>query len=111
MPVMERATEAYGFARPAYPKAMFARLAAGGEITRHVDGPGSNLVTHKIHVPLRTNPGAVFLVADEPFHLACGHAYEVNNIRPHAARNDGAEDRIHFIFEAYDAAQAESGPA
>lgn len=104
-PIMDKAALPYGYAQNGFPKAMFARLAAGNAIDRHVDGAGSNLQCHKIHVPLVTNPKATFTVADEEFHLPVGHAYEVNNIKPHAAANLGDEDRIHFIFELYDASQ------
>lgn len=104
LPVMEQAIRPYGFERPAFPKAMLARLEAGAEIDRHVDGAGSNLVTHKIHVPIQTNPEAFFYVGDEAVHLEAGQAYEVNNIAPHGAVNRGDADRIHFIFEVFEAA-------
>lgn len=103
LPIMEQAIRPYGFVEPAFPKAMLARLEAGQEIDRHIDGAGSNLVTHKIHVPLQTNPGALFYVNDEAFHLEAGQAYEVNNIVPHGAVNRGDADRIHFIFEVFEA--------
>lgn len=107
-PVMQDLSAQYGYAETRFPKAMFAKLLAGHDIDRHVDGAGSNLTTHKIHVPLVTNPDAFFAVGDEEFHLDFGRAYEVNNIRPHAARNGGTEDRVHFIFELFDAAQPEA---
>lgn len=103
-PVMRAAIRPYGFAEPEFPKAMLARLAAGQVIDRHVDGAGSNLTTHKIHVPLVTNDEALFETNGEVVHLSEGHAYEVNNVAPHAARNGGAEDRIHLIFEVFDRA-------
>lgn len=105
-PVMDTAIAPYGFADPVFPKAMLARLEVGQVIDRHVDGAGSNLRTHKIHVPLVTNPGALFQSGDEFIHLAYGRAWEVNNIRPHGGVNRGDADRIHFIFEVFDAAAA-----
>lgn len=104
LPVMEQAIVSYGFTQPEFPKVMFARLAAGKEIAVHTDGAGSNLHTHKIHVPLVTNPEAVFLTNGETLHLEEGRAYEVNNIAAHGCHNRGTEDRIHFIFEVFDAA-------
>ncbi len=82
---------------------MLARLLAGQEIDRHVDGTGSNLLTHETHVPLQTNPDALFTIEDDTRHLAYGNAYEVNNIVRHAAVNRGAEHRVHLIFEHFDA--------
>lgn len=102
-PIMREAIAPYRFASPRFPKAMLARLQAGQRIDPHYDGAGSNLRTHKIHVPLVTNPEAVFLVRDERVHLEAGNAYEVNNIVSHGGENLGEEDRIHLIFEVYDA--------
>ena len=102
VPVLDQATAGFGFTQRVYPKVMLARLAAGGVIDRHVDGAGANLFTHKIHVPLETNPRVTFFVNDRPFHLEEGRAYEVNNIAPHAAENLGTTDRIHLIFEVFD---------
>ena len=102
LPIMEQAIAPYSYTQPTYPKAMLARLAAGHIIDRHVDGAGSNLYTHKIHIPLQTNPQATLMVNDITYHLQAGYAYEVNNIVPHGAENFGEADRIHFIFEVFD---------
>ena len=103
-PLFDEIVKPYNFLQPEYPKAMFARLSAGHEIDRHIDGAGSNLHTHKIHIPIQTNKEALFSVGKNWLHLQENRAYEVNNIRPHAARNGGDEDRIHLIFEVFDAA-------
>ena len=102
LPIMDAVVAPYGYTKPAYPKAMLARLAAGHIIDSHVDGAGSNLHTHKIHIPIQTNLGAIFYVNKVPHHLEEGMAYEVNNIVPHAVENFGQTDRIHFIFEVFD---------
>lgn len=102
LPVLHAAVQPYGFRQPVFPKVMLARLAAGYGIDRHVDGAGPNLHTHKIHVPLQTSEGAIFSVGDDHCHLREGVAYEVNNIRPHAAMNGGTTDRIHLIFEVFE---------
>jgi hypothetical protein len=101
-PVMEQAVAPYAFRRPVFAKAMLAKLEAGQRIDPHHDGAGSNERCHKIHVPLATNPDAKFFVDGKLFHLELGYAYEVNNIVAHGARNGGAEDRIHFIFEVFE---------
>lgn len=105
LPVMTAAVEPYHFTNPVFPKAMLARLEAGQFINTHVDGAGSNLRTHKIHVPIQTNPEALFTSNGETTHLEQGVAYEVNNIAPHSAVNQGPTDRIHFIFEVFDEPQ------
>ncbi len=108
-PLMEGVVASYGLARPAFPKVMLARLAAGESIDRHRDGGVGNYVTHKIHVPVQTNPGALFGTEDDAgrqqlTHLAAGRAYEVNNVGTHWVENRGGDDRIHLIFEVFDAA-------
>ena len=102
MPVMQQAVSSMGFQHSVFPKVMFAKLAAGGEIDEHVDGAGSNLLTHKVHVPLITNPKAVFVSNGDSSHFEVGFAYEVNNIAAHSAANRGDSDRIHLIFEVFE---------
>ena len=102
MPVMDAAVRPYQFRQPVFPKVMLARLAAGGVVDPHTDGQGSNLYTHKVHVPIQTNDRAWIDVGDQRFHLSPGLAYELNNLAPHGAENGGAIDRIHLILEVYD---------
>ena len=108
LPVMAQAAAPYGYAGPVYPKAMLARLAAGHGIDPHADSDGSgedsHPLTHRIHVPLQTNPRATLTVDGADFHLEAAHAFEVNNLVTHSAFNGGAEDRIHFIFEVFEGA-------
>ena len=106
LPVMAQASAAYGFAEPVYPKAMLARLEAGREIPLHEDAGGSHPFAHKVHVPIETNPQATLTAGGADFHLEAGHAFEVNNLSAHGARNGGKEDRIHFIFEVFEGASA-----
>ena len=108
LPILQEAIRDYGFIAPEFPKVMLARLEAGNMIDPHRDGAGSNLLTHKIHIPLQTNPGALFSAGGKVRHLEVGHAYEVNNIGRHSARNDGLQDRIHLIFEVFDTARHKS---
>ena len=102
LPVMAQAAAGYGFVEPVYPKAMLARLAAGGEIEGHIDAQPANALVHKIHVPLVTNPKAMLRVHGEEFHLPVGRAWEINNLTVHGAFNGGGRDRIHFIFEVFE---------
>lgn len=104
LPIMDKITAQYGHGEIAYSKVMLAKLDAGQEIDAHVDGKGSNLVTHKIHVPIITNSKAIFYIDGKAKHLRAGQAYEVNNIVKHGVKNMGEEDRVHLIFEHYDAA-------
>lgn len=105
LPVMQRATESYGYANGVYPRVMFARMAPGGIIHPHVDSNPAAQWPHKIHVPILTNPRVGFLSGGSVHHFPEGCAVEVNNLGLHAVQNDGDTDRIHLIFEYYDADQ------
>ena len=106
-PVMAAAVAPYGYARGLFPRVMLARMAAGGVIQPHVDALAAAKWPHKIHVPLVTNPQVVSHFGGAEHHFAVGEAVEVNNLAPHWVRNEGASERVHLIFEYYDADQAE----
>jgi hypothetical protein len=106
-PVLRQATARYGYARGVFPRIMLARMAPGGVIQPHIDANPAAKWPHKIHVPLVTNEQVVFYIGQQGHHFPAGEAVEVNNLGPHAVRNGGATDRIHLIFEYYDADQPE----
>ncbi|MCZ0945346.1 MAG: aspartyl/asparaginyl beta-hydroxylase domain-containing protein [Gammaproteobacteria bacterium] len=100
LPVMEQAAKGLGYADCRFPRVMFARVPAGGDISGHYDGEASHYI-HKIHVPLLTNEQALFRVGRKEMHLPAGEIFEVNNKRVHSVTNGGSTDRIHLIFECY----------
>jgi hypothetical protein len=101
-PVLRQAIAPYGYANGEFPRVMLARMPPGETIKRHVDSAPAARWPHKIHVPLKTNPGVLFFVDPNDYHLEVGQAYEVNNLGLHAVRNEGSEPRVHLIFEYYD---------
>jgi hypothetical protein len=104
-PVLGAAVRDYGYARGVFPRVMLARMPPGGVIHPHIDANPAAKWPHKIHVPLTTNPGVVSLFGGVEHNFPVGEAVEVNNLGPHWVRNDGDTDRIHLIFEYYDADQ------
>jgi len=80
-------------------RAMAANLVAGGRINPHFDSHSSFRLSHRIHVPITTNPRVRFTIDGRPFQLKVGQAYEINNQKTHSVINSGAEDRITFIFD------------
>lgn len=80
-------------------RAMVAKLTPEAKIDPHVDQGESFATSHRIHVPLETNPGVQFKIGGRNFHLEEGIAYEVSNLDPHAVMNRGLRDRLHFIFD------------
>ncbi len=80
-------------------RAMAAKLRAGGIIDPHVDKHPSFHVSHRVHVPITTNPRVRFMIDGRPYQFKVGDAYEINNQMNHSVMNKGSEDRITFIFD------------
>jgi len=80
-------------------RAMAAKLKSGGVIAPHRDSHLSFVHSHRIHIPLTTNPGVRFMINGRPHRFSVGAAYEINNQRNHSVMNSGTEDRITFIFD------------
>jgi hypothetical protein len=108
-PVLTQAVRDYGYVRGAYPRVMLANMPPGGVIPPHVDANPAALWPHKIHVPLFTNDRVVCWFGEAEHHFPAGEAVEVNNLGGHWVRNGGDTDRVHLIFEYYDADQPEPG--
>ena len=102
-PSIEAVTPYYGFSNGQTCRIMLAKLKAGKQISKHVDGMPASDVPHKIHVPLITDPEVKFWVEDEEIYLPRGAAYEVNNKLMHGGANRSDIDRIHLIFDYFDA--------
>ena len=80
-------------------RAMAAKLLSGGRINPHFDSHDSFRHSHRIHVPITTNPRVRFTIDGKPFQLTVGKAYEINNQKTHSVINSGKDDRITFIFD------------
>ena len=104
-PVMAQAVSPYGYARGVFPRVMLARMRPGGVIHPHIDANPAAKWPHKIHVPLSTNPDVACFFGSQEHHFPVGEAVEVNNLGPHWVKNQGSTDRVHLIFEYFDADQ------
>ncbi len=91
-------------------RAMAVRLPPGGRITPHVDEHESLRVSHRIHLPLITNPRVRFFIDGVPHRFEAGRAVEVNNQLSHSVMNDGTTGRVHFIFDYLPAAEVATRP-
>ena len=104
-PVLAQAVASYGYANGEFPRVMLARMAPGGVIKPHRDANPAAKWPHKIHVPLLTSERVVFFIDGVGYHFVEGDAVEVSNMAVHAVENNGDTDRIHLIFEYFDADQ------
>jgi hypothetical protein len=100
-PIIDLARARYEYGEGETSKIMLSKLRAKGSIPTHVDSSPSSLVPHKVHVPLETNEGVIFVIGGTRHHLAVGKAYEINNLLPHSVENNSDTDRVHLIFELY----------
>jgi hypothetical protein len=80
-------------------RAVAAKLAAGGNITPHIDSLKSFAYGHRIHIPVTTNNLVRFMIDGRPYRFEIGNVYEINNLVTHSVMNAGKEDRISFIFD------------
>ncbi|GAA0298747.1 hypothetical protein GCM10009087_05740 [Sphingomonas oligophenolica] len=106
-PVLAQAVRGFDYGRGIFPRVMLARMPRGGVIHPHIDTNPAAKWPHKIHVPLLTNVGVVSFFGGQEHHFPAGGAVEVNNLGPHWVHNRGDTDRVHLIFEYYDADQPE----
>jgi hypothetical protein len=104
-PVLTQAVRPYGYARGVFPRVMLASMPPRGVIHPHIDANPAAKWPHKIHVPILTNTAVLSFFGGGEHNFPAGEAVEVNNLGPHWVRNDGDSDRVHLIFEYYDADQ------
>lgn len=82
-----------------------ATLPPHTELLYHVDCYLYQNESHKVHVPLFTNPEALYQTIDEhdderrDFHFRVGQVYEINNILYHRSVNRGDAPRTHLIID------------
>lgn len=80
-------------------RAMAAKLVPGGIIKPHYDKHASFENSHRIHIPITTNPKVRFMINGRPNQFEVGNIYEINNQMQHSVMNKGSDDRITFIFD------------
>jgi hypothetical protein len=75
-------------------------LEAGGVIREHRDS-GASLddgVT-RLHIPIRTSPGARFRIDGEEVHFSAGDTWYLNASCLHGVENRGPVARVHLMFD------------
>ena len=80
-------------------RANLVRLNPGGTIDAHQDKNFSLAHSHRIHIPIITNPGVEFRVGDENRYLAEGEVVEINNRRMHSVSNNCDAARVHLLID------------
>ena len=75
------------------------KLAAGAEVSLHVDFNYHWYSRVRIHIPVVTNPSVIFHCGDERLHMDAGECWIFDSWRRHRVVNQGAEDRIHLVID------------
>ena len=82
--------------------AVIANLPAGETILEHIDSPSVFKSSHRIHLPIKTNPDVWFSCGPEKINMKEGTFYEISNTDcKHGVKNDSSEDRYHYIIDLY----------
>lgn len=81
--------------------ARLMRLDPGAVVKTHSDPDLDFAQGHaRIHIPVRTNPGARFVLNDTPVVMRAGEVWYLRLSDPHSLHNDGSEARVHLVVDA-----------
>lgn len=80
-----------------------ATLPCNKTLLWHIDSYIYQSLSHKIHIPLITNPFATYefmqMKLERKVFFQVGNAYEINNIWMHRSSNFGRTARTHIIID------------
>ncbi len=80
--------------------AIFINLPARSKIYAHTDLGPIFRVSHRIHLPIFTNPDCLFTVDGKTINMKEGDIWEINNDgKKHDVVNNGDSDRIHLLMD------------
>ena len=72
------------------------------QLSYHVDPCWFHQHSHRVHIPIITNPDALWCIEDRYHHFDLGGYYEVNNRIYHSFCNNGSQHRLHLLFDLMD---------
>ncbi len=75
------------------------KLAAGCEVSSHVDFNYHWYSRVRIHIPVITNPDVTFYCGDEQIHMRAGECWIFDSWRRHNVINRSGEDRVHLVID------------
>lgn len=81
-------------------QAILTRLHAGALIGKHKDKGPITATSHRVHVPIITNPHCIFTVDTEFMNMRPGEIWAIDNVgKYHSVSNLGLSHRIHLILD------------
>lgn len=75
------------------------KLAAGTEVSPHIDFNYHWYSRVRIHVPITTFPEVTFYCGDEQRHMAAGECWIFDSWRQHRVTNESNQDRVHLVID------------
>lgn len=82
-----------------YYEARLRWLEPGARVGRHYDGQYEWIHRPRLHIPVITPDGAMFVVGDKKIHMAAGEVWLFDRFSYHTAENETASDRIHLVMD------------
>ena len=79
--------------------AIVTNLKAGARIPPHIDRGEYFVKHHRIHIPIVTDPAAIFTCGDMSIHMEHDTAYEIDNVGSVHSVVSGQYDRHHVIID------------
>lgn len=80
-------------------RAKIVCLPAGKKVYPHIDRGAYYRIRGRYHLVLKSTMGSWLKAGDEEVRMQEGELWWFDNNQMHEAYNDGAEDRIHLIFD------------
>jgi hypothetical protein len=80
-------------------RSRFMKLAAGEEVTEHVDFNYHWYDRVRIHIPVTTYPEVQFYCGDEQINMRAGECWIFDSWRRHKVVNNSPYDRTHLVID------------
>lgn len=80
-------------------RSRFMKLAAGEEVTEHVDFNYHWYDRVRIHIPITTYPDVHFYCGDQKIHMQAGECWIFDSWRQHKVVNNSPFDRTHLVVD------------
>lgn len=74
-------------------------LEPGQGIANHTDTSDMFAYTHRIHLPITTDPAVKFVIDGGEYHFPAGRFFELNNKLMHSVENNSNVIRIHLVMD------------
>jgi len=82
---------------------IIANLKSNGIIPLHYDCGNYFELSHRIHIPIKTNENVLFKCGNVLSNMKTGFIYEIDNVgSAHGVINNSNEDRYHIIFDIFE---------